>query len=172
MQAVDLSCIEYTGADIVPELAERNRARYGSARVRFTTLDLTRNPLPVSDLVFCRDGLVHLSYRDIGRALENLLDSECRYLMATTFPGHFENRDIVTGDWRPLNLEVPPFSFPPPLHLLVEGCPEESFEDKAMGLWKIPDIPRLSLEQVSVKGRAGRPEGREAEDPDQNPSLR
>jgi hypothetical protein len=144
MQAVDLSDVHYTGADIVADIVTQNQARFGSDRIRFTNLNLTRDPLPKCDLVFCRDGLVHLSYQDIDQALLNLARSGCRFLMATTFPGHFENRDIHTGDWRTLNLEIPPFNFPPPLHLLIEGCPEEGFEDKAMGLWRIRDLPRLA----------------------------
>ncbi len=146
MQAVDLSAVSYTGADIVPEIIAQNQARFGSDRIRFTNLDITQDPLPESDLVFCRDGLVHLSFRDIDRAILNLSRSGCRLLLTTTFPRHFENRDIQTGDWRTLNLEIPPFSFPPPLHLLIEGCPEEGFEDKAMGLWRIGDLPRLAIQ--------------------------
>ena len=144
MRAVDLSCFEYTGADIVGELIEQNQARFGNRRTSFVTLDITRDPLPAADLVFCRDGLVHFSYQGIALALRNLADSGCTYLMATTFPGRSENRDIETGDWRPLNLEIPPFDFPPPFQLLIEGCPEEGFEDKSLGLWRVAELPRLS----------------------------
>ena len=36
------------------------------------------------------------------------------YLLTTTFPGAAANEEIVTGDWRVLNLEAPPFGLPPP----------------------------------------------------------
>jgi hypothetical protein len=48
----------------------------------------------------------------------------------------------MTGDWRPLNLERPPFNFPPPAELLAEGCTEAEgrFLDKCLGLWAIKDL--------------------------------
>lgn len=48
----------------------------------------------------------------------------------------------MTGDWRPLNLERPPFNFPPPAELLAEGCTEAEgrFLDKSLGLWAIKDL--------------------------------
>ena len=53
------------------------------------------------------------------------------------------NIDIVTGDWRPLNLERPPFGFPPAHELINEQCSEGNgaFRDKSLGLWRIADLP-------------------------------
>ena len=44
----------------------------------------------------------------------------------------------MTGDWRPLNLERPPFNLPAPALLLNEGCTEggDTFADKSLGLWR------------------------------------
>jgi hypothetical protein len=66
-------------------------------------------------------------------------------LLTTTFPAAADNEDIVTGDWRVLNLECSPFDFPPPMELLNEGCTEAGgrFADKSLGLWRIADLPRL-----------------------------
>ena len=64
-------------------------------------------------------------------------------LLATTFTGRTENLDIATGgDWRPLNLQIPPFSFPPPLRLVNEGCTEgrNMFTDKSLGFWRLADL--------------------------------
>lgn len=82
---------------------------------------------------------MHLSFADIQRALDNLMRSAIPYLLTTTFPECQANEDIVTGDWRPLNLERPPFGFSPPLELLNEGCTEAGglFADKSLGLWRI-----------------------------------
>jgi hypothetical protein len=121
MSHVDLSGIDYTGADIVPEVVARNQAAYGH---RFLRLDLTADPLPLADVVFCRDCLVHLSFENIFRAFSNLKRSGSMYLLTTTFPQHDANHDIPNGDWRLLNLERAPFNLPAPLTAIEEGCPE------------------------------------------------
>ena len=78
----------------------------------------------------------------LARALDNLRAGDVPYLLTTTFPGCEANEDIATGDWRPLNLERPPFSFPPPLALVDEQCSEGGgqFRDKSLGLWRVDDL--------------------------------
>ncbi|EMD25638.1 class I SAM-dependent methyltransferase [Amycolatopsis azurea] len=143
LSEVELDLDRYIGADIVTDLVEANAARFRDDPVReFRSLDLTGDPLPAADLVLCRDCLVHLSFADIERALRNLRRSGSRYLLTTTFTELGTNDDIVTGDWRPLNLCREPFGFPEPLAVLVEGCTEEggAYADKSLGLWEIATI--------------------------------
>jgi SAM-dependent methyltransferase len=137
----ELALDGYVGADIVAELIERNRQL--SPGRRFEVLDLTKDPLPRVDLVFCRDCLVHLSYINIGSAIANLQASGSRLLLATTFPGRGGNVDIADGDWRPLDFQDDPFRWPEPLELLNEHCREEggAYLDKSLGLWRISDLP-------------------------------
>jgi hypothetical protein len=146
MQRMDLPVASYIGADLLPELVQPLQTTHGDRNHRFLVLDLTRDPLPVADLLLCRDCLVHLSFADIRRALGNVLRSGNPYLLTTTFPECHVNEDIVTGDWRPLNLERAPFHFPPAEELLNEGCTEAGgvFADKSLGLWmtaKLADLP-------------------------------
>jgi SAM-dependent methyltransferase len=141
MTEVDLGGVEYLGADIVPEVIAANRERYGGALGRrFVTLDITRDPLPRADLILCRDCLVHLANREARHALENIKRSGSTYLLATTFTSRPENPDVVTGFWRPLNLELPPFALPKPLLTINENCPEIDFPDKSLGLWRIESL--------------------------------
>jgi hypothetical protein len=141
---LDLGC-EYIGADIVPDLIERNRTGYAKAHPdwRFAHLDLTSDPLPRADLVLSRDCLVHLSFHNIQRALENVKASGSKWLLTTTFTEHEENQDIIDGDWRLLNLQKAPFHLPAPQTVILEGCTEAggAYTDKAMGLWRIADLP-------------------------------
>lgn len=145
MATVQFPGIRYTGGDLVPELVAQASRQHGTLERRFVVLDLTRSPLPSADLLFCRDCLVHLSFGDIARAIANIRRSAITYLLTTTFTAESAFRDIVTGDWRPLNLEAPPFSFPRPIELLLEGCTEHdgAFADKALGLWRVRDLPVL-----------------------------
>jgi hypothetical protein len=145
MAAADLSGVRYTGGDIVPELVAAAARRYGAPHRSFVVLDLTSSMLPPADLLLCRDCFVHFSSRDIARAIENIRRSEIGYLLTTTFTAEPGFRDIVTGDWRPLNLQLPPFSFPTPVELVREECTEHggAFADKALGLWRVRDLPPL-----------------------------
>lgn len=146
VRTLELPVQRYIGADLLPELIAPLVAAHADARHRFLVLDLTRDELPCADLMLCRDCLVHLSYADSRRALANVARSGIPYLLATTFPGTEVNEDIVTGDWRMMNLEAAPFCFPPPLQLLREGCTEAGglFADKSLGLWRAEDLGRLA----------------------------
>jgi len=139
MRFVDIS-IAYIGADIVKEIVADNQRDYGSPTRYFVKLDLTSDSLPRADLILCRDCLIHFSFRHIHRAVANIKRSEARYLLTTTHPSLEHNRDIVTGEWRRLNLEAAPFFFPTPLLLINERCSDPYGYDKHLGLWKIDEI--------------------------------
>ena len=133
----------YCGVDIVEAVIAANRRHHGAPGRTFLCLDLRRDPLPQADMVLCRDCLVHFSFRDAQEALANFRASGATWLLATTFPGHSCNQDALTGEWRPLNLELPPFHLPPPRTLLDERCREQEgrFADKSLGLWHVGDLP-------------------------------
>jgi hypothetical protein len=142
MKNVDLHDIDYTGADIVKELILSNRVKYARDGIRFESLDVAKDKLPSVDLIFCRDCLVHLSNRETFLALCNICDSQSGYFLTTTFTDRKVNHDIVTGQWRPLNLQVAPFLFPKPLRIVNEQCSEGGgvYGDKSLALWRIEDI--------------------------------
>jgi hypothetical protein len=152
MQLVDFLGISYIGADLLTEVVQPLQAAHTDSTHRFVVLDLTQDRLPQADMILCRDCLVHLSFLDIRLAVHNVVQSGIEYLMTTTFPGCEVNEDIVTGDWRPINLERPPFDFPPPSELINEGCSEGNglFADKSLGIWHtadLADLPFLTTER-------------------------
>jgi hypothetical protein len=142
MKEVKLELDRYIGIDIVPDLIDRNRQQYADEVREFRTQNITKEPVPNVDVIFCRDCLVHLSYSDIANAITNFKKSDCTYLLTTTFVGPRKNRDIVTGDWRPLNLQRPPWNFPDPVTLIDEHCTQSRgrYRDKALGLWRLSDL--------------------------------
>jgi hypothetical protein len=137
MKEMDLTGIIYLGGDIVKGLIDANKRKYGSENRSFTRMDIIKDQIPKTDLVLVRDCLVHLSFPDAFRALRNLCASGSRYLLTTTFPCRERNRNILTGDWRPLNLRVEPFSFPEPLEIIIENHPVPEYSDKSLALWEI-----------------------------------
>lgn len=136
MRHVDLSGVSYAGADVVPDLIERNRQLYGGEGRAFLHLDITRDALPRADVVMCRDCLIHLSFADARRALRNFKASGSTYLLATTHAGVTENEDAPTGGWRSLNLRLPPFDFPAPARTIVEDPALE----KHLALWRLDEL--------------------------------
>lgn len=142
MKHIDMADVFYRGADIVDELIEINRQQFGTENRVFNTMDLLRDELPEVDLIACRDCLVHFSYKHINMAIGNIKRSGSTYLLTTTFPG-FKNENVITGDWRMLNLQEFPFLFPEPLVLFNEGYYTEAsgVGAKSLGLWKIKDLP-------------------------------
>ncbi len=164
---INLPVQSYIGADIVPDVIAKHNASFangelsvktqtmekvspkggdleGAIKVRrnFIVLDITKDELPAADLMLCRDCLVHLSFADIQRFIENLKKSKIKYLLTTTFPERAENQDIATGDWRTLNLEIAPFYFPKPLKVINENCTEGNgnYKDKSLALWNVNSI--------------------------------
>jgi SAM-dependent methyltransferase len=142
MKEIKLDVERYFGVDIVPELIKQNNQKYAYEGIIFLVRDIIKDRLPKADIIICRDCLVHLSYKDIFRALENFKNSESEYLLTTTFTSLHRNRDIITGLWRPLNLQASPFNFPEAIKIINEQCTEEDgrYSDKSLGLWKIDSL--------------------------------
>ena len=138
MQNVKLDNIKYFGADIVETLVHENIKKYSCKNKEFFRLNLLQDPLPDVDLIFCRDCLVHFSNQDVFTALNNITSSEAKYLLTTTFPKKNRNSNIVTGQWRPLNLQLSPFYFPTPIKIINEASHES--KDKSLGLWSIEQL--------------------------------
>ena len=143
MSRLDLP-VRYIGADIVAEIVDRNRQMHASESRSFLQLDLAADDLPPADLILCRDCLVHLSFEHIHAALANIRQSPAGFLLTTTHTQIERNKDIVTGEWRGLNLQVAPFFLPDPLLLIADRSDNPAAHDKHLGLWRVSDIPETS----------------------------
>lgn len=135
--------VRYIGVDIVQELVDRLRAAYPTRQ--FECRDLVTQVLPKADLIFCRDCLVHLPVADIQSALRNFVRSGATWLLTTTFPATKENKDVRWSGWRPVNLQLAPFSLPAPHRLINEQCTEDNgrYADKSLGLWNLPALAAM-----------------------------
>ncbi|OHA15780.1 MAG: hypothetical protein A3A10_00055, partial [Candidatus Tagabacteria bacterium RIFCSPLOWO2_01_FULL_42_9] len=153
MRNIDLSGIKYIGADIVKEIVKNNKNQYEKNNVSFRHMNLIEDTLPQVDLILIRDCLVHMSYDDIFKLLNNVCNSMSQYLLTTSFTDRQDNKDIITGEWRPLNLQIAPFSLPKPIRIINEKCTQgkSSYTDKSLGLWKISDIAKILKNIESAK---------------------
>jgi hypothetical protein len=144
MPHLDYAFDHYIGADIVDEMIVSNQVEFGNTTTDFRVIDCMHDPLPRADAIFCRDLLVHLSYLNIEQFLKNIKKSNIRYLLTTHFCKTDQNKDILTGKWRPINLTLAPFLFPKPKEILLEKSMEREGRDlanKTMGLWEIKHLP-------------------------------
>jgi hypothetical protein len=143
MQRVDLQGISYTGADVVGPLIARCQEQFAGASRQFVCRNVIEDPLPRADAIMCRDCLVHLCNDHVFAALRNFKASGATFLLATTYTSRRRNWDIVTGSWRPLNLQIKPFNFPPPVGVVVEGSTEYDgdFADKTLAAWRLDTLP-------------------------------
>lgn len=141
MKNIARGAIKYTGADIVDELIENNIETYQDYG-QFMVLDICSSPLPKTDLIFCRDCLVHFSFPKIINALNNILQSDSKYLLLTNFPDCRYNLNTITGTWRALNFCREPFNFPEPLEVIFEKPAYRSnkYSDKSLALWNIEKL--------------------------------
>ncbi len=104
----------YVGGDIVGDIISGHKINFSNDKVDFVKFDITSDTFPVADVWLSRAVLYHLSNRDIYLALEQFSASGVKYILTTnhiTDEQHL-NIDIATGNWRLLNLTLPPFNFP------------------------------------------------------------
>lgn len=137
MSQVELPLEQYIGADIVPAMIRDNERRHASPQRRFQVLDIVTTVPPKVDLIFCRDCLFHFPQALAFKALRNFQASGSRYLLVSTF---FDgvNENVASAYFYQMNLQAPPFQFPPPLRA-IQDSPE--VPSRHMGLWELATLP-------------------------------
>ncbi len=138
----------YTGLGIISSVIVGNRRDYGDENRKFLEANLIEGPVPRADLILCRDCLVHLTFEQCASVLKTFKASGSEFLLVTTFTTRASNPRLAeNGFWRSLNLQLPPFSFPEPVDIIVERCTEVdgAYADKSLGLWRLADLPELVL---------------------------
>lgn len=139
MQFVDLSALDlYVGGDVVPAIIEGVRLEHGGPGREFMVIDALSDRLPAVDAVMVRDLLGHLDVPQVRRLLQNVRRSGATWLLATHYPELPANLHGDMGGWRPQNLTLPPYSWPPP-HAILWERPGVEIErsDKTLAAWRI-----------------------------------
>ena len=137
---IDWTPFNYIGADIVPDLVNKNRSLYASKSVEFQTIDILTDPLPCCDLVLCRDLFIHFPNELIQTALHKIRLSGAQYLLATQYEGVYANREIALGSFRPVNLMCHPFDLPEPEHIISDDDYLKLW-GRTLALWRVENIP-------------------------------
>lgn len=136
---VPLIKVDYLGLDIVPSLIEKNKQVHSNSHISFEVANICEDTIPDCDMIMVRDCLFHLSYKDINNFLVNLSSVSYNYLLTTShiMNEDFVNSDIISGDFRQIDLFSSPFNF-----------------DRNNVKDRIPDVPkgdRVSREMILVQ---------------------
>ena len=140
------SDIDYTGADIVPELIAKHAKHYkGRDNIHFKNIDIVKDDLNNSyDLIICRMMLAHFKNKDVLRTLYLFSSSNSAYLAATTFSRHKVNKELELVNkfrFRRLNLEKPPINLSPPVCNYYENTVH--VPHNFMAIWKLPLLQHI-----------------------------
>ncbi|MCD8497655.1 MAG: class I SAM-dependent methyltransferase [Alphaproteobacteria bacterium] len=139
---IDYAFDHYTGCDIVEPLIAKNNEKYASPARSFKVLNVLEDRLDQADMFFCRDLLLHLSYKNIFDLFDNVLKSDIEWILVSHGVG-LKNEDIHTGQGRLVNLTAPPFNFPEPQKIIMENSKVfgGKFKDiRSMALWRVADL--------------------------------
>lgn len=140
MSLIEYPFKKYIGVDVVTDLIAKNQETFSNQCREFQVLDIVQDPLPEVNMILCRDCLVHLSFKDAIATLKNFQASGSTYLISTTYSDLLiSNKNIITGDWRPIDLELPPFNLPKPIYSFQENCITD-LPQKNLAVWKLADL--------------------------------
>lgn len=102
--------VNYEGIDIVKDVINENNKLYGRQNIFFRVGDILNDEISDCDLLIVRDFLFHLSYEDISKFFINIENVKFKFLLITSHISENKtNSDILTGDFRQLDMLAPPF---------------------------------------------------------------
>ena|ERR1041385_9056161 len=112
---IDWSGAKYLGLDIDSKLIEQNGSRYGSEQVCFEVAPTRFSDVASGELLLVKDVLQHLPTAVVQQFIADVV-SRFRFTLITNCvrPAASLNREIQAGDWRPLDLRFPPYSYDVP----------------------------------------------------------
>ncbi|MFQ6006471.1 MAG: class I SAM-dependent methyltransferase [Woeseia sp.] len=102
--------VQYHGLDLVRSVIDRNKARYSAPNIEFRVFSGDFDDLPEAELLLAKDVLQHWSNESVKSFLPTL--KRYRYSLITNCVnprGETENIDIEDGEYRYLDIRLPPF---------------------------------------------------------------
>lgn len=113
MRHFDFSNIEYIGYDVVSQVIARNKSVYSTNNIEFRDMPDDVAEIEGGDIVLIKDVLIHLENEEVTRLL-TVLSEKFRFVLTVNDinkEGIEANAAITTGQFRPIDVTKPPFSF-------------------------------------------------------------
>lgn len=140
------SKIKYIGIDFNKETILENRKYFGNDKNKiFINMNAIFEPLPKSDLIICDNLIEYLCISDMWTLLENIRDSQPKYIAFTNYHsklGRYKININIKQDYkdfykisRAINLNIAPFYFPAPKCLF-----QTNSINKTIALYNLEDI--------------------------------
>ena len=102
--------INYLGVDIVDSVIEDNIKKYSKENIKFESVnDVAELKKYKADLLIIKDVMLCWDNKTIQYFIKEILPNFKYAILVNYYDPNQENRDIDTGDLRPLNLEAAPF---------------------------------------------------------------
>lgn len=133
---LDYNFDKYYGIDIVKDIIESNQRKYQNKNTLFMQGDILTCSIPKVDLIICRDCCIHLTLEEIKQCIQNFKKSGSKYLLITGYDNCNDNADIITGQFREINLFRSPFN----LNGYIDKITDNESEQKYLYLWILEDI--------------------------------
>lgn len=102
---------EYTGYDTVDTVIEKNNEQYSTDKIMFLISPRNFQDIKPADLLIVKDVLQHWNSNIIKEFLISIKE-KYQYILITNsqYPKENINKDISIGQFRPINLLIPPFN--------------------------------------------------------------
>lgn len=109
---IDWGGVNYQGYDVAPMVVSKNNVEFSKENVSFTLYSGNTAELPAADLLIVKDVLQHLPNQMVLDFLPILKQYKYVILTNCTNPKNANdvNNDIKLGDFRYIDLRIPPFS--------------------------------------------------------------
>jgi 2-polyprenyl-3-methyl-5-hydroxy-6-metoxy-1,4-benzoquinol methylase len=108
---MDWNGVEYLGLDLVESVIARNRQEYTTANIHFQVISGDLGDLPAADLLIAKDVLQHWANASVASFLPVLRRYRFSLITNCVNPkGATLNEVIIVGDFRFLDLRLPPFN--------------------------------------------------------------
>lgn len=127
---------EYWGYDVVDKLIQENNRNYQNSKYNFAVKNALTENIESCELLIVRDFLFHLSFKDLKSFSINIRNWDFKFILVSTHTDTEDcNQDIITGNFRKLNLFEKPFKLKSKnIITFVEDYPEGYFLKRKMVL--------------------------------------
>jgi hypothetical protein len=112
MRRVDMGQASYLGFDVATSIVKVNQTKFGNDRLKFCEMPDDFSQIPDCDIFILKDIMIHLDNKYCQKLI-NCIKSKSKYaIFVNNCTNIIEdyNKDINSGDFRPVDVSLAPFN--------------------------------------------------------------